>query len=77
MKRAARLTPALLVLGLGACSTFEPQARVDEYDYEANYRLNVGAGDMLGATTFGVAVTLAKAEQFGDMDFASVTDDER
>ncbi|MCC6284006.1 MAG: hypothetical protein IT439_01700 [Phycisphaerales bacterium] len=34
-------------------------------------RLNVGAGDALGAAVFGQEVTLAKAEQFGDSQYAA------
>lgn len=34
-------------------------------------RLNIGAGDALGAAVFGQELTLAKAEQFGDSQYAA------
>lgn len=34
-------------------------------------RLNVGAGDALGMAVFGQQITLARAEQFGDYEYAA------
>lgn len=38
------------------------------------HQFNVGAGDALGAASLGTDVTLAKARQFGDIQFATGAD---
>lgn len=81
MKRArTSVTAALLAaaaLGAG-CSYSNERAGDDGFYYYAGgagdgfVRHNVGFGDALGAAMWGTDITIAKAHQFGDTEFAAV-----
>lgn len=75
------MTAAALVLAAGAtgCINHSRQTMsarsmnngVGDMAFAGFHRLNVGAGDALGAASFGTDVTVAKAKQFGNYDFAT------
>ena len=78
MKRT-RITLAALALAMTAtaCSSISTSSPVYSYAGGAGdglYRPNVGTGDALGAALFGKDVTLARAKQFSDTEYATVDD---
>lgn len=78
MKRTRCILGALaLTMTATACNTVSTNSR--SYSYAGGvgdglYRPNVGSGDALGAALFGKDVTLARAKQFGDTEYATVDD---
>lgn len=79
MKRTRIILAALaLAMTATACSSISTSSHT--YSYAGGvgdglYQPNVGSGDALGAALFGTDVTLARAKQFGDTEYATVNDE--
>ncbi|MFG0326009.1 MAG: hypothetical protein ACF8SC_01895 [Phycisphaerales bacterium JB037] len=77
-----RTRNALILAGLGTLlvgcsmpSSSRPTTRFYQGGAGDGLYFNVGYGDALGAQAFGTEITLAKAREFGDFEYANAFDD--